>query len=91
MSSHVHTKNRDYNCKPCSVRRPTQQYQLLQYITHVRVYAELLYRAGLLTARAEVLHLLPTTENCPAEDDLNELDKQHLSKPQVISIELRID
>ena len=48
-----------------------------QYITHVHVYGELLFRAGLLEARAEVLDIT----NCPPLDfQISEIDKDHLSK-----------
>lgn len=48
-----------------------------QLVTHIRFYGELLYRAGLLEARLEVLAI---TNEKPLELEVNVLDRNHLSK-----------
>ncbi|KIM24342.1 hypothetical protein M408DRAFT_234874 [Serendipita vermifera MAFF 305830] len=47
----------------------------VQYITHIHVYAELLFRIGLVAARAEVLDI---TGCPPLESELNSLERDHL-------------
>jgi hypothetical protein len=48
-----------------------------QYTTHVHVYAELLFRAGLLEARSEVLAV---TNQEPLDFQICDVDRDHLSE-----------
>jgi hypothetical protein len=54
----------------------------MQYVTHIRVYAELLYRAGLLEARNEVLKF---TGHPPLELQVYNLDTKHLGARLLLS------
>jgi len=48
-----------------------------RYITHVHVYAELLFWTGLLDARSEVLAI---TNQAPLDSQLSSIDRDHLSE-----------
>jgi hypothetical protein len=60
-------------------RKPSTMPEAVRarYITHVHVYAELLFRAGLLEARSEVLVV---TNQEPLDFQICDVDRDHLSE-----------
>ena len=59
--------------------KPLGEPRLTQYVSHVRAYAELLFRAGLLEQRTEVLKIVPSSMHLFVED-LNSMERDGLSE-----------
>ena len=59
--------------------KPLGEPRLRQYVSHVRAYAELLFRAGLLEQRIEVLKIVPSLPDLFV-DELNNTERDGLSE-----------
>ena len=59
--------------------KPLGESRLRQYVSHVRAYAELLFRAGLLEQRIEVLKIIPSLSPLFV-DELNNIERDGLGE-----------
>lgn len=59
------------------MRSAMPEFMRARYITHVHVYGELLFRAGLLETRTEVLDI---ANYPPLDFQISDMDRDHLSK-----------